>query len=665
MPAIPVRRLAAALVGYVCVAAAYAWPLPTRLGTSLPGPVSSDLGVYLWNLWVFRHEIVAHHQYPWFTLEILALGPAVPLTLHNYTSLANVIAFPLLPLLGTVATFNLLVMLSGVLSALAMYAFARRASGDHAAAWVAGLVFGFAPFMSARGMEHFSLVQTAPIPLFALLFERLQARPGPAIAAATGATVAIAFLCDPYYAVYCFLIGAFGIVYPMAVLRPAQSTASRPKGVMVLDVALICLAGLIAGMILKGGGRFDILGIRISMTRLYTPVLVVTVLTCVRLWLALRPRMSWSLPRLPSLRVAAVAGISCMALLSPVLVAMGAHAGERSWISPRVWWRSSAPGLDVIALFVPNPLHPWFGALFKPLLAGMPGGFVENVASVPWVLLGTLVAAVAFAKSRLPAKWVTLTAVFGLLSLGPFVHIAGQLTYIPTPWALLRYLPVVGAARMPTRMIAVVMFGLAVLLAFAVRDLRRRVRRPALLVAVVSVLLMFEMLPAPRPVHAVEVPSFYRMIAADPRPLRVLNLPFGLRDGLSSHGNFNAAYQFYQTFHEKPLLGGYLSRLQRRDVEYYRRRSVTRVLIELSEGRDVPPQRVAAAIARAWAIENELKVGWVVVNTERVSSDLLAFAREAFRMEFMTAEGEFHLYRTPLAAAPSGAETAARQVPPP
>src|SRR5574338_984573 len=112
MPARSAARFTAAFCGYVCLAIAFAWPLPLHLSTMLPGTAGGDTGVYVWNLWLFRHEIVVHHHLPFRTLEVLSLTPQVPLALHNYTTLANLIAFPLLPLLGTVATFNVLVTLS-------------------------------------------------------------------------------------------------------------------------------------------------------------------------------------------------------------------------------------------------------------------------------------------------------------------------------------------------------------------------------------------------------------------------------------------------------------------------------------------------------------------------------------------------------------------------
>src|SRR5919106_4099532 len=114
MPALRGRPFWAALVGYLFVAVLFAWPLPLHIGTRVPGTVGGDTGVYIWNLWVFRHEILQGH-FPFFTVQILSVTPPVPLTLHNYTTFANIVAFPLLPLIGTVATFNSLLVASLVL----------------------------------------------------------------------------------------------------------------------------------------------------------------------------------------------------------------------------------------------------------------------------------------------------------------------------------------------------------------------------------------------------------------------------------------------------------------------------------------------------------------------------------------------------------------------
>src|SRR5918993_2366455 len=449
------RNNAAALLGYVCVALAFAWPLPANASSALYGTPGGDTGVYVWNLWVFRHEIVGHGRFPFYTSEILALNSGAPLTLHNYTSLANVAAFPLLPLLGTVATYNVLMIASGAVSAFAGFVLFRRLSGDAAAAWIGGLLFGFSTFMTARSEHHFSLVQTAALPLFALALLRIEERPTTSRAVVAGALVAAAFLCDPYYAVYCLLMAAFAAAWLVITVERGAARAA-PAGLrLAVNVAIMCLGGLVLGIVLRGGGRIDFMGLRVSMTRLYTPVLILTLLVLVRAWIALRPRVGWMPAAFHGLlRPATVAAAACTVMLSPVLTVMAAHIGERQWIAPRTFWRSSPAGLDLLAFLVPNPTSPVVGWMSAGWLASAPGGFIENVAAIPWTATFAVAIAILYAGWRPPRYWIWFTAGAALLALGPFVQIAGMSTYVPTPWAVLRYLPVIGAARMPPRFAA-------------------------------------------------------------------------------------------------------------------------------------------------------------------------------------------------------------------
>jgi hypothetical protein len=651
MPAWALRREAAALLGYVCVAFVFAWPLPLRLADALLGLPNGDAGVYVWNLWVFRHEIVANHRLPFLTSEILALSPSVPLALHNYTTFANILAFPLIPLLGVVKTFNVLVIASGVMSGYAMYFYARVRTGDAAAAWIGGLLFGFSPFMSARGAEHFSLTLAAPLAVFGLLLFRIYSQPTFALACAAGATVAWAFLSDAYYPVYCLMMAGFMACYTMFSVETRPATVRRAWPRTLVDLAIVCLVGLIAGMVLRGGGQVDVYGIRVSFTRLYTPVLMLTLMVAVRVWMTVRPRIVSVLPPLAHAPTAIVGLVACIAILSPVLSATVSTFGQRNWISPRIFWRNSAPGVDLLSYLAPNPLHPWFGTLSFDWLASLPGGFNENVASLPWVALVTIIGAVLWAGFRPIKGWVVFTGIFAWLALGPFVVVAQQLTYMPTPWALLRYLPVIGAARVPARLTIVVMLGLSMLLAMAVQHLRSRSRNPRLLVAGIGALLLFELLPAPRTLYSAEVPTVYRVVAADPRPIRVLSLPFGLRDGVSSRGNYSSSSQFYQTFHEKRLVGGYISRLPNLSIERYRRNSTLRVLLRLSEGTPVEPELYERALAEADRTLRRLDIGYIVVDPRRSSPELVAFAHRAFQTTLVLEEGGLALYRTPMAPA--------------
>jgi hypothetical protein len=159
------------------------------------------------------------------------------------------------------------------------------------------------------------------------------------------------------------------------------------------------------------------------------------------------------------------------------------------------------------------------------------------------------------------------------------------------------------------------------------------------------------LLPAPRTLHSAEIPTVYKMIAADPRPIRVLSLPFGVRDGLSSRGNYSSSSQFYQTFHEKRLVGGYVSRLPGDSLDRYRNNSLMTVLLRLSEGAPVEPKLYDRALSRADRYLDRLQVGYVVIDPTRSSPELVAFTRRVFKTTFVAEAEGLELYRTPLAPA--------------
>jgi hypothetical protein len=648
MPGSRARLHIAVLSGYVVVAVLFTWPLTLHLSSTFPGDPAGDTGVYVWNLWVFRHQILAHHTLPFLTGEILSLDqPAVPLTLHNYTTFADVLAFPLLGRLSVAATFNLLTLGSLVASAYSMFMYALKRTGDAGAAFVGGLLFGFNPFMTARVTAHFSLVQAAPLPIFGLLLYEIFQRPTTRLAAIAGLVVAWAFLCDPYYAVYCLLMVMFVVGYSLVAVERRPLSVQRAWWRTAFDLLLLSVAGLIVGIALRGGGRLEIFGLHISMTRLYTPVLLFTTLLGVRIWLILRPRFAWAeMFRMAHLRFVIVAGFVCVIALSPVLYAMRSPGAGRPWRGPQVLWRSSAPGVDAASWLTPNPFHPLWGSTSGGWLSALPNGAEENVASISLVAQAVIAFSMVRRRFRAPGGWWVFTGLFAWLSLGPFIRIAGINTYVPTPWAVLRYLPVVGAARMPTRMTVLVMMGVSMLLVLAIAHLRQQSQRSRLVVAAIAVLLVFELLPSPRPLYSAEIPGVYQVIAADPRPVKVITLPFGLKDGLSERGAFSARYQYFQTMHEKALIGGYLSRLPDGAIVRYRRNIVVRTLLRLSEGRALDPAMEQEAVRLGPAFINKTHVGYVVIDTGLCSAELVSFAKRAFGLTPVTVDGSFELYRT-------------------
>ena len=646
-PSRPWRQHLLALCGYAAFAVIFTWPLAPQLGTHLTGSPAGDTGVYIWNQWVFHHEVLKEGNFPYFTSRIFSLTGPANLSLHNYTAFQDLLALPMLGWLGVVATFNVVFLLMTVLTGYGAFLLAKHVTGHNLESWLAGLLFAWSPVLATRGGAHFSLVAAAPLPIFLLVLLRAAERQRLRDAVALGAVVCWAATTDAYYAVFCVILS---VLFTLAHVIRLQRLPARPRSRVVpwtLDVLLFCVAGLVLSMIISGGWQFTIRGRVAGVRSLYTPMLLLTLLACLRVAWAHRGTM-FQVDRSAFLRFARLGAVGAMVaavLLSPVLYAVGVRIADGRWDSEPIYWRSSPQGIDLAAYVLPNPNHPLVPQAVRQWLTPRPDAYFENVASLTFVALLTILGAWR-AGWRIPRLWGGLALVFGVMALGPFVHVAGLNTYIPGPWAVLRYLPVIGLARTPGRFTIVLMLALAVLFAAALCWLGNRwPRHRTRLVTIVGALLVFELLPAPRPLYSATIPTVYRHVAAAPDDTRVLDLPSGVRDGTMSVGNFTARSQFFQTAHGKKLIGGYLSRVSKRRVRDIRLDPMMDALIWLGEGRALDASRWAALVDAGPAFVERAKIAYVVIDCERTSKANREFAILAFRLQFVEADGPFELYR--------------------
>ncbi len=656
------RRPVVACSAYAGAAVLFTWPLARHLSSKLTGLPSSDLGVYLWNLWIFRHELLAGRS-PLFTSAIFSLDAPANLGQHNYTIFADILAVPLLSVFSLVTSHNIVVLFNMVAAATAMFLLAFHVVRRPVIAWLAGLLFGFSPMLMARSEIHPSLAAAAPLPLFVFVLFRLDAARSARWVAAGGVTLAWAAVSDPYYAIYCGMLAAWYLWTRAVEVRhsPWQWRSSR-FSIQVVDGAIAGLLAVSAAILATGGTELALGSLRVGLMTVYTPNLLLMVAVLLRVWLTLQPRFQLRPgSRWPELtRLLSYAAFLGAVLLSPIVHAIAARWLDGAYVATPVPWRTSTPGADLMTLFLPNPNHPWLGAPWREWLTGQPGGFAENVTSVTVVAGAVVLAAVWLGRFRIPRFWGGLALFAGSLTLGPFIRVADVATYLPTPWAVLRYVPVIGTARAPARFAVLLTLAFAVLFALALAalaDRRAGLRRPV--VALVGLLLAIELCPAPRPLFDGTIAPVYAQIASDPRDVRVLELPFGVRDGLSSFGNFSAASQFHQTLHGKRLIGGYLSRVSNRRFEMVKRRPVLAALAALSEGREVSPADLDEATRRGPVFVNAAGIGYVVVDRLRASPALVALATSAFNLEKIAEAGDRELYR-PRASAPVTASMSAR-----
>ena len=660
MPGTDTRRwlhwLCGAL-GYGALACVTRWPLPLNLKTHLLSDPAGDAGVYVWNFWIFRHELLRHRHLPFSTDHVFAYSGGADFSLHNYAPVADLLGAPLIGPLGVVGAFNVVLLAMAAALGLATCLLARCIGMGFGPAWLAGAAFMASPTLIARDAIHFSVTLAAALPLFLWALVRTLDSHRRVDAMLTGASAAMAFYSDAYFGIFCGLMGAFVVGCRYCHVdwrRRVRHTVLRwcVDGLIVAVVALVGARLALGAFSVEAGGEV------IRVNTLYTPVLILTVAVLARVLVTWRPVVNLDAP-LGGWRRAIGLGVIatgvCVLLVAPALIGIGQRLLSGRMPSEPTYWRSTPRGVDLLAYLVPNQNHPWFGTATRYwTMPPGPDAFPEFVAS--FSLAAFVMLAAGAILRALPRMWLGFTGLFILLSLGPFIHVAGVNSYALGPWGLLRYVPVIGMVRSPGRFAIVAVLGCALLFGFAVQALFRRVAHvrgaSAALAIGLGVVLAVELTPIPRTLYSAAVPEVYRRIAAaGDESGRLLVLPTGIRDGTSSVGNFSAATQFYQTEHRRSVIGGYLSRVSKSRKDGNRRVPMLRALFTLSEGQPLSDDTRVAALQSRDDFLRQSCVAFVVVDRARAPDGLEAFAVDALRLQPVYSDGEYAVYN-PVAPPP-------------
>ena len=148
---------------YLAAALLFTWPLayhPFSLLGSTQGPGDSYL-----NLWILGWDLrtLFHHPAAMLSGRVFDANIFFPatgtLSYSDHLLLQAVAISPLYLLTGSLTfCYNVLLVASLVVCALAMHAYVREISGGSPAAWVAGFAWGFAPYHFAH-LIHIQLEQ--------------------------------------------------------------------------------------------------------------------------------------------------------------------------------------------------------------------------------------------------------------------------------------------------------------------------------------------------------------------------------------------------------------------------------------------------------------------------------------------------------------------------
>lgn len=168
------------------------------------------------------------------------------------------------------------------------------------------------------------------------------------------------------------------------------------------------------------------------------------------------------------------------------------------------------------------------------------------------VIVLAVIALVKRAKIHTDAIfWLAVAAIFGLFSMGPRLMLFGK-TYegIPMPYVIMeKLIPGMKLSGMPIRMMVMVSLAVAILASMVLAKLSLKDLKGKLLLALFCVVLVVEMWPATLPMTTNQIPPYVKA-------LQQLEPGAVVDDGAES-----ASYAlFHQTYHEKPIVLGYISR---------------------------------------------------------------------------------------------------------
>ncbi len=592
MTRVRVRALATsgawhAAAAYGAMALVGTWPLARGLGRDVP----SDLGEPLLAMWALAwgcEQLLAilggdlSRVATFFDANIF--HPA-PLTLA-YSEPFIAQAVQVLPVYAMthnpILCYNLLFLSTFVLSGLGTYLFVRELTGNRFAAFLAGVLFAFAPYRLGQ-ISHLQVLsaQWMPFALYCVrrYFQSVDGRGRGRIAPLAGAAGAMVAqsLSSVYYTVY---FAPFAVAYVLWEIATRRAWRQWRAWMPVASAAGIVVVTTVPFLLPYAAVRPALSFAASQSAVVRSSADVYSYATASEQ----QPVWGQTLRAFPKDEGDLFPGL--VALLLGIIGVGGPGKRALETAGTRV---SASPSLrppDVMAIVagVLAVLH--LGAagaalLYRRVTIDL-GWFDISISNINQLLLrAAVLIAIALALSP-PARRAAGTVMRGpgffllallaavWLSLGPVPQALGRPIELVAPYRLLYdYLPGVDSLRVPSRfgMIAVLMLG--VLGGFGAAVLSRG-RRGRLLVPVLGLLFLVESLSLPFPVNAPatrpgltrvngldarvyrpgRAPAVYREIARLPAGAVIAELPLGDRE-------LDSRAMFYSAVHWRPLLNGY------------------------------------------------------------------------------------------------------------
>jgi len=496
------------LTAYFLLTTLMTWPTILHLTDGIPGDGFDGWQNY-WNLWWVKQALLVESTNPFFT-SYLDAPNGVSLLFHTLNIFNGLWTLPVQLNFGLAVAYNSVVFFSFVLAGyggylLSLYTLSRlfpSGRGLRMAAFVGGLVFTMSPFHMAHLLGHMQ--------------------------------------------VFSMIWPAFYILWLLRILEPWRTPRDDVSPYLWRNTAISALFLILSSLVAW-------------YHTLYLFIFTGTVL----LWTIWQRRRPLSASALQPLWVVLAIGVSFGIFLSPLLLPMIRAASARPDLETGLV-QNITLSADLLAFITPSELHPLWGQWAKDIADNFSSTTSERLIFAGFVPLALATFIIIRAWSSLIVRfWALMTAIFFVISLGPFLHIGGKILaigdwQIPMPYLLLYHtVPFIDLTRSLSRYDSMIMLSLGVLVATALAQLQLTISKYQLpitnyqLPILATVLILFEFLPIPYPISKIDTPQFYFDISHQPEDYTIAELPM----------NWDRPTPLlHQTTHGKRLLTAYTSR---------------------------------------------------------------------------------------------------------
>ncbi|MDP3997125.1 MAG: hypothetical protein U1C49_01075 [Candidatus Andersenbacteria bacterium] len=307
---------------------------------------------------------------------------------------------------------------------------------------------------------------------------------------------------------------------------------------------------------------------------------------------------------------------------------------------------------DVFSYLVPAPFQTLWGKYAQMLFSQrFTGNFTESTLFLGWVPLLLIL----FFSQRVPRQqrvfWLVVAGFFGLISLGPLLHVMGTVTRIPLPYALIDSWPIFSSVRAVARAGVMVEISVAVLLGWVVAT---QVNRKSMVFALAGV-IMLEFMFWPMPMQSARLSQVYRRVSELPGK-SVIEIPAATNYTTASRALYASE------IHGKKVVGSIALERAEGDSDNAEIRSLPalRQLLYLRtthverQSDDFFGQVLAETLPD---VLRYLDVGAIVINKDSLSDNQLTVVRQFLEREMkMQAEdfGDVVLYLAEIDKLPAG-----------